>query len=143
MKNGRIFLLTIITVSFVIRSGSLLLDKTSFDKLFKVISGIIIMIIIINFFGTIRLKNDIFFNNDIPEYKDSDFKKIFETNLADTIKNDLHKLNYVNININVKTDFESLIIYVYGIKDDNKANEICKILKNKYCTPNDEVVICE
>ena len=143
MKNGTALLLAIITISFVVQSGNLLLDKSSYDKLFKVISGIIIMIIITHYVSNIQINSVTFLNDVFPEYADYNLKITFENNLANAIKNDLHKMNYVNINIDVKTDMKTLKIYVYGMCDESASQAVYDFLKNKYCTPNDEVFICE
>ena len=65
MKNGTSFLFAIITISFITQSGNILLDKTSFDKLFKVISGIIILIIITHFVSDIKVNNVEFLNKKL------------------------------------------------------------------------------
>lgn len=143
MKTGTTFLLAIVLISFIIQSGNLLLDKTGFDKLFKMISGIIIIITIIHFVSLIRIDNLTLPKSDFVEYENSDLKNEFENNLINAINDDLHKMNYVNINIDVETDFKTLKIYVYGISDESASQAVYKFLKNKYCTPNDEVFICD
>ena len=49
-------------------------------------------------------------------------------------------MDYVNINLDIKTDFKTLKIYLYDNEID-RAEDIKKYIETKYCTPNDEVII--
>ncbi len=139
MLNFKIFIVSIITVSYVVQFGSVILEKTRYSKIYKFISGVVILFSLFN----LPINNSL---NYIPVNQDAeifskDIKSEFENNLKNQILDDLHNKYYVNQEISVSTDFDSIKIYIYN--NDDEANSIKEYLTEKYCTPNDEVIIVD
>lgn len=141
MINYKVLVVSIIITSYVIQIGNLILDKTNYSKLFKVVAGIILIMSILACLTDIKLvKYTPSVNSKTNKYSSESIKTEFENNLKKKIIDDLHNNNYVNIDLDVKTDFKTLKIYLYDNEID-RAEDIKKYIETKYCTPNDEVII--
>lgn len=141
MINYKVLVVSIIITSYVIQIGNLILDKTNYSKLFKVVAGIILIMSILACLTDIKLvEYTPSVNPKTNKYSSESIKTEFENNLKKKIIDDLHNNNYVNIDLDVKTDFKTLKIYLYDNEID-RAEDIKKYIETKYCTPNDEVII--
>lgn len=141
MINFKVLVVSIIVTSYVIQIGNLILDKTNYSKLFKVVAGIILIMSILACLIDIELvEYTPSVNPKTNKYSSESIKTEFENNLKKKIIDDLHNNNYVNIDLDVKTDFKTLKIYLYDYEID-RAEDIKKYIETKYCTPNDEVII--
>lgn len=141
MINYKVLVVSIIVTSYVIQIGNLILDKTNYSKLFKVVAGIILIMSILACLTDIKLvEYTPSVNSKTNKYSSESIKTEFENNLKKKIIDDLHNNNYVNIDLDVKTDFKTLKIYLYDNEID-RAEDIKKYIETKYCTPNDEVII--
>lgn len=143
MGNIKHFAMMIVIVSVFMQIGKTILANSQYEKLYKIISAFFIMIIItLMIFPSI---NKVFVTenkNFKTSFVDSDtnIKNEFEKKLEQIIENDIHNKFYVNYDIQVKTDFKKLKIY---ISNANRPNEkgIAEYIKKTYCTAKDEVIV--
>ncbi|MBR3933870.1 MAG: hypothetical protein IKJ68_08205 [Clostridia bacterium] len=146
MMSYKSFLTSVIIFSFIIQSGSILLNKTKFEDIFKTISGIIAVIFVLSSMSSCSKSFDFSYiyedlqNKDKNSNCNSELITSFENNLKSIIEDDLHKKYYVNLNVKISTDLKTLKIYIYS--NDNSINEdVRNYVKQKYCQAKDEVTV--
>ncbi len=143
MEEFKIIIKNFIVLAVIFQLGGVILSKTRFFKNYKKISGIILTICLISSF----MKLDLSFDNIKIPYNEPDenyentIKVEFQNKLKEMIENDLHNKYYVNVNVDVSTNYESVRIIISGNISDNEKITITNYIKTTYCTPKDEVII--
>ncbi len=137
------YITSIIVITIIIKTGSTLIDKTNFFRLFKTISGIIILSYVILSLSACEFDKNLVADFNSIEFNSefTDYKKEFENKLGSLIQNDLHNKYYVKLNVEIKTDMKSLTIYVRGNFESIDADEIKSYILKTYCTSDDEVIL--
>lgn len=146
MEKFVLFLKDFLLIAVVLQFGNIILSKTKFHKSYKKISGIIMAICLVSSFLSFDYSTDMpQIKSDYDNFDNTDIvKEQFQNKLKDIIKSDLHNKYYVNLNIDVDTDYDLLSIKISGKITPDMENDIEKYVKDKYCTPKDEVIItCE
>ncbi len=144
MQNYKSIVVTLIIITSIIQCGNLLLNRSAYNKLYKTISGIFLIFILLT-----AVKNTAIniYTTDIPdinkanEYNSNMLEDNFKSNLRELIIDDLHNLGYVNNDISIETTLDKLKIYIISDINNQSTKEIKNYIEDKYCTPKDEVII--
>ncbi len=143
MEHFKLFLKNFLLIGVILQFGNIILSKTKFYDNYKKISGIIMAICLVSSLMSLSVsfKNINFDNKNINFNFEDSIKNEFQTKLKNIIENDLHNEYYVNLYIEIETNYKFLSIHIFGNIPKNREDDIIDYIKNKYCTPNDEVII--
>ncbi len=142
MNEFKKYILSVIITSVVLQVSNLLLSNTKLVKFYTSIASIIIISVL--FSPILSLPEFLF--REIPtathtDFSDSTAESVFCRNLEKKINDDIAVNGYDECFVTVTTDWDTLKIIIHCTSENSNTDNVEKFIKEKYCTPEDEVSV--
>lgn len=142
MSEIYIYIIKLLLTSLIIEIGGYLINDTSCKNIYKFLSSIIFITI----FLTFNFKNSVsdFSKDYIPEHttiniQNQGIDETFSDKLSLMIEQDIQHRFDTEVSVETDTDFKKIKIRIDNIADKTLTDDILQYVRDKYCSPNDEV----
>lgn len=146
MEKIKLYIIKIILVAAVVQIGGLIVGSKSYQKLYKLIGGVFVIIAMISFptINISEITDDLNYETIETSLVQGDFiKSEFANRVSDKIKADIEDRfeKRCDVYVDIDDDFSKLNIRVSAAFDEESARLIQKYITESYCAESDEVIV--
>lgn len=144
MDNIKIYIIQIIIVASIVQLGGLLVSGKSYQKLYKLVGAIFLMLTMFSF-PNANLKQivDNSINYSQPDEVGADYISTeFTQKVSEKIRNSIQSQYGIESEVTVTTDESYTAISIHVSYDGEiEPVELKQYVIDKFCTQNDEVIV--
>ena len=133
------FFSNLIIIAFFLQLSGVILENVRFNRVCKTVSGIIctsLMLFLITGIG----QNLTEIRIDSSDYPQREFCRDFTSKVSEYIQKDIFVVFGVNVTVKTETNMKCAKFHIYGEMNGFEIN-IYDYIKERYCTPEDEVIM--
>lgn len=144
MDNIKIYIIQIIIVASIVQLGGLLVSGKSYQKLYKLVGAIFLMLTMFSF-PKANLKQivDTSINHSQPDEVGEDYISMeFTQKVSEKIRNSIQSQYGIESEVTVTTDKSYTAISIHVSYDGEiEPVELKQYVIDNFCTQNDEVIV--
>lgn len=145
MSEIKLYVIKIIAVAAVVQLGGIFISRKSYQRLYRLIGGIFIILTMISFphIKEYKLSVETFDEVYETEYTNKFLETQFTEKVSRKIADDIRNIYGVECDVAVSTneEFSRLLIEISGEYDENNIDSIRQHVIQNFCTQNDEVIL--